>query len=104
MIFVAGREIMWSKHWDDPEDYGINMETEELNGFSVGEQVVAIDDIEDEFGYCVAEAGATGVIIGITRPHAGGGMFNTPSTPPRVCVGWDDMDPATVDTIYLEGA
>lgn len=104
MIFVAGREILWSKHWDDPEDYGIDMEREELDGFRVGEEVVAVDDIEDEYGYCVAEAGAHGVVIGITRPHVGGGVFNTPSTPPQICVGWENMDPSSVNSTYLEGA
>ena len=103
MMMIGGREILWSKDWDEPDDYGIDEERSELDGMRVGERVRAIDDIVDVTGYHLADVGSEGIIIGITHPHSGGGMFNTPSRPAQLLVGWDEVDPSSVPDWLVEG-
>jgi hypothetical protein len=104
IVMIAGREILWSKDWDDPDDYSINEERLELDGFQVGERVICTEDYEDpSTGFNNAEEGAEGIIIGITHPHPGGGMFNNPAKGPMLCVGWNDRDPSDVEPAYVEG-
>ena len=95
------------QHWDfeiwgDPKDYGIEEEKVEYNGYTVGDQVVCNGDYEQDMH--AAYEGDTGKVVGIAKPHEGGGVFGGAGHGNLPYVAFDGMDPMPIPSTYLDKA
>lgn len=95
--------IDWnSNEYGDAEDYGVDLERDELAGIAVGRTVVCIEDYEEPGSSTRAYEHDEGTVIGIVRATEGGGPFDLPALGERLLVAWDGSDPDTIDPAYVE--
>lgn len=79
--------LEWNPSWGNPEDYGVDTTIEKMDGFSVGEWVIARRDGDEDDGEWWFE-GDVGVIIGFCPPSGFRGD--------AAVIAFESMDPMTV--------
>jgi hypothetical protein len=84
----------------EPEDFGLEPQETQLAGFTVGDAVICTEDYED--GMYAAYEDDEGVVLGITAPSLGGGVFGEQPKGARLLVLFEGIDPMPIDPAYVE--